>query len=153
MMFTCWALAAPAQATTTTSAHEHAVAYVDRVNDPGSENDLAPCFTAPATIAGITNSTDHVVQQDGGGTHTVHSETGTMTLTPDNTSLPVYNGRYVLHFGYTAVAGEVASFDSNFELRAASGATIRFHLNGQFRVLPDGELQRMSHHYTCGSAP
>jgi hypothetical protein len=147
------AIAAPAQATTTWSQHEHAVSYVDRVNDPGSENDLAPCFTAPGTIAGTTNSTDHVVQQDGGGTHTVHNETGTMTLTPDDTSLPVYNGRYVLHFTDTAVAGEVAGFEANFELRAASGEVIRLHLNGQFRVLPDGELQRMTVHLTCGSGP
>jgi hypothetical protein len=149
---TCGAMAFPAQATTTWSQHEHAVSYVDRVNDPGSENDLAPCFTEPGTIAGTTNSTDHVVQQDGGGVHTIHNETGTMTLTPDDTSLPVYHGRYVLRFTDTAVVGEVASFDANFELRAASGAVIHFHLNGQFRMLPDGELAHVVHHYSCGGA-
>ena len=144
------ATATPAGATTTSSDHAHSASFVDRVNDPGSENDLAPCYTAPGSISGTSNTTDHVVQLDNGGFHTTQNDIGTLVLTPDDPSLPVLVGHYTLHFSFTGVAGQVGSWASNFELSSSPGTPVRFHVNGQFRVLPDGELQHVNSHYTCG---
>lgn len=33
-------------------SHQHNVFSATEVNDPGSENDLAPCYTAPGSISG-----------------------------------------------------------------------------------------------------
>ena len=103
-------------------------------------SDVNPCTGEPATIELTYNAVFHITTDPNGSEHVTGTQTGTVTLTHDDPSLPSYTGRFTVWFGGNLnPKTEGFWFTFNVKATGSDGSTLSLNAVEQLHVSATGE--------------
>jgi hypothetical protein len=103
--------------------------------------DLIPCTGDSATIRITYNAVFHGSTAANGSMHVTGTLTGTVVVTPEDSSLPTYTGRFTTWFGGN-INSKNQGFWETFSVRlvGSDGSTLTLNEVEQFHMSATGEI-------------